>query len=229
VLDLGGGAGRYTLWLAQQHYRVTLLDLSPNLLDIARHKVAEAGVIEQVEAIAVADACNLSDQPDASFDAALCLGPFYHLTAAADRDRAASELARVLKPGAPVFVAFMPVYSFLRRTLGIPDERHHLADPVFVSRLMEDGVFLNDVPGRFNAGYGVRPQAIAPFMEAHGFETLELLADTGFATHQASALAELAQADPAAHQAALNLILQTAADPSLLGGSIHLLYIGHKH
>jgi hypothetical protein len=52
------------------------------------------------------------------------------------------------------FVALMPRYVFLRRTLAIPDERHHLAQPDFVTRLMKDGVFINDVPGRFTNGYG---------------------------------------------------------------------------
>ena len=41
-------------------------------------------------------------------------------------------------------MALMPRYAFLRRTLAIPDERHRLAKPNFVARLLEDGVFIND-------------------------------------------------------------------------------------
>lgn len=40
VLDAGGGPGRYTIALAEQGYHVTLLDLSPRLLDLARCKIA---------------------------------------------------------------------------------------------------------------------------------------------------------------------------------------------
>ena len=36
----------------------------------------------------------------AAFDAVICLGPFYHLPEHDDRERAASELVRVLRPGA---------------------------------------------------------------------------------------------------------------------------------
>ena len=36
VLDVGGGPGRYTIALAQQGYRLTLFDLSGELLSMAR-------------------------------------------------------------------------------------------------------------------------------------------------------------------------------------------------
>jgi len=228
ILDLGGGAGRYTIWLAERGYRVLLADLSPNLLEIARDKIAEAGVQSQIEDIVVGDACNLSRFADQSFNAVLCLGPFYHLVEAKDREQAAHELVRVLKPGGVAFIALMPIYSFLRRTLNLVDERQHFAQSEFVSRLMNEGVFTNDVPGRFNAGYGVRPLEVAPFFETHGLQTLELLADTGFAAYEAQTLAELSEADPQAYQTVMELILSTANDPSILGASIHLLYIGRK-
>lgn len=228
ILDIGGATGRYTIWLAQQGYQMVLADLSPNLLEIARDKITQAGVQSQIEAILVCDACDLSRFTDNSFDAVLCLGPFYHITELTDRECAASELVRVLKPNGAAFVAFMPIYSFLRRTLALKDERHHFAQPEFVSRLMKEGVFLNDVPNRFNAGYGVRPQEVAPFLERHGLTTLELLADTGFAGPQAEHLAELAESDPMAYQTAMEIIVNTATDPSLLGASVHLLYVGKK-
>jgi len=228
MLDIGGGAGRYSLWLAQRGYHVVLADLSPNLLEIARAKLAEAGVESNIEDVVTCDACDLTRFPDQAFDAVLCLGPFYHLVEPADRERAAAEVVRVLKPTGLAFVAFMPLYNFLVRTLTVKDEQRHLAQPEFVSRLLDQGVFLNDMPGRFSVGYGVRPQAVAPFWEQHGLETVALLADTGFAAPHAQQLAELAETDPKAYAAAMEIILRTAGDPSLLGASIHLVYIGRK-
>ncbi len=228
VLDIGGGPGRYSIWLAQRGYRVVLADLAPNLLDLARVRIDEAGVRCQIEDVVLCDVCDLSRFEDGSFDAVLCLGPFYHLTDAADRERAAVELLRVLKPAGTIFVAFIPIYSFLRRTLDHEDERHHLAQPEFMARLMIEGVFVNDVPGRFTAGYGVRPGEVVPFMERHGFQTLGLLADTGFATQHAQELQELAASDAESYEMVMELIVDTAGDPSLLGSSIHLLYVGRK-
>ena len=228
ILALGGGPGRYSIWLAQRGYQVVLADISPNLLDIARDKIAKAGVQSQIEAVATCDACDLSPFDDNSFDSVVCLGPFYHLIEATDRKKAIRELVRVLKPDGIAFVAFMPIYTLLRRTLAHKDERHHLAQPAFVSGLMDKGVFSNDVPGRFTAGYGVKPNEVAPFMEQHGLQTIELLADTGFATGQSEQLAELKESNPSAYDSTMDIILSTANDPSLLGGSTHLLYVGRK-
>jgi hypothetical protein len=94
---------------------------------------------------------------------------------------------------------------------------------------MNEGVFLNDVSGRFNAGYGVRPNDVAPFMEQHGLRTMELLADTGFVAAHAEQLAELRESDPMAYETVMEIIVNTAGDSSLLGASIHLLYVGRKH
>jgi SAM-dependent methyltransferase len=228
VLDIGGGPGRYTIWLAEQGHRVVLADLSPAMLQIARREVDRAGAGSAVEEIVEADACDLSRWPDRSFDAALCLGPFYHLPHAADRESAAAELARVVRPGGIVFVALMPRATLLRRTLALADERHHLAQPDFMARLLEQGIFLNDVPGRFTAAYGACPPEVAPFFERHGFTTLALLAAEGIAAGLGAALAELAASDPAAYRAVLDVVVQTAGDSSILGTSNHLLYVGRR-
>lgn len=44
VLDLGGGPGRYAIELAHRGHRVVLADLSRAQLEVARQRVAAAGV-----------------------------------------------------------------------------------------------------------------------------------------------------------------------------------------
>ena len=228
VLDIGGGPGRYTIWLAQQGHHVTLADLCPEQLSIARTKIGQAGVDAMVEEVIEADARDLSHWADNSFDAVLSLGPFYHLPDANDRIHAAAELRRVLRAGGTAFVALMPRYAFLRRTLDIPDERHHLSQPDFIERVLKEGVFINDVPGRFTDGYGVLPGEVAPFFERHGLTTLALLSAEGIAVNSQSALSELSTTDPDAYQSSLDMIIRTAGDPSILGMATHLLYVGRR-
>ncbi len=228
VLDIGGGPGRYTIWLAQRGHRVSLADLCPELLSIARTKIGQARVEAMVEEVVEADARDLSNWADNSFDAVLSLGPFYHLPDPDDRHRAVSELRRVLRVGGPAFVALIPRYAFLRRTLAKPDERRHLAQPDFIKRVLEDGVFINDVPGRFTEGYGAVPEEVSPFFEQHGFTTLALLAAEGIAVNSQAALSELAASDPTVYKAALDVIMRTSSDSSILGMATHLLYVGRR-
>lgn len=44
VLDVGGGQGQFSLWLANQGAQISLCDISENMLEIARKNFAEANV-----------------------------------------------------------------------------------------------------------------------------------------------------------------------------------------
>jgi SAM-dependent methyltransferase len=106
VLDAGGGPGRYTIALARLGYDMVLLDLAPESLDIARREIRKAEVGAKVRKVTVGSIDDLSAFPDSSFDAVLCLGgPLSHLLQRSRRRKAISELVRVARRGAPVFVS----------------------------------------------------------------------------------------------------------------------------
>ena len=48
ILDLGGGPGRYAVYLAKRGYQVTLVDLAPENIRFAREK-SETRIVEQVQ------------------------------------------------------------------------------------------------------------------------------------------------------------------------------------
>jgi len=163
VLDLGGGPGRYSIWLAGLGYAVTLADLSADQLEVARAKAKEADV--DLEAIVQANATDLSQFADASFDAVLCMGPMYHLLDETDRRAAAREVARVAKSGAPVFVAFLNRLPLGRSLIGeqfppLPVEAKPLLD-----RWFETGVYIAPGRGLFTDSYYAHPDEIRPLME----------------------------------------------------------------
>ncbi|KQY46651.1 bifunctional 2-polyprenyl-6-hydroxyphenol methylase/3-demethylubiquinol 3-O-methyltransferase UbiG [Cellulomonas sp. Root137] len=222
ALDLGGGTGPYSVWLAELGWDVSLADLSPELLAIAESSLP-AGTVQEVVEI---DARDLSRWADGTFDAALSLGPMYHLTTAHDRALAASELARVTRPGGLVAVALMPRYTSVRRVLSLPDERWQLADPEFVDRLLDEGVLENAVPGRFTHVYGVQPSEVCPFFESHGFSSLLLASTHGFLTGVEDGFEALRVEDPAAYCRLLDRVVETASDPGTLATAGHLLYVG---
>jgi hypothetical protein len=74
----------------------------------------------------------------------------------------------------------------------------------------------------------VRPEDVAPFFARHGFTRLAMLACEGIAAGLEDALTELAGSNPNAYQAALDTVVRTAGDSSILGMSSHLLYVGRK-
>lgn len=226
ILDIGGGPGRYALWLAELGHEVTLADLSPPLLEDARERVASSEFRERIREIVEADARDLSRWNDDEFDVALCLGPFYHLPDEKDRDGAARELWRVVRPGGHVFVAFMPWQAFFRRTAAVPQERHRLHQQDWLRGLLERGEFHNDVPGRFDHGYGARPDEIIPFFEDRHFESLGLFASEGLGAGIEEALAEIRESSPQEYADVLDRIVESADDPNLFGLTTHLLYIG---
>lgn len=93
IADIGGGPGTHAAHLAERGYEVVLVDPDQRHIDQATRTGTKAGF-----------SCHLGDAralalPDASFDAALLLGPLYHLVDAADRQRALREALRVLRPG----------------------------------------------------------------------------------------------------------------------------------
>ncbi|PYQ22662.1 MAG: class I SAM-dependent methyltransferase, partial [Acidobacteria bacterium] len=103
VLDVGGGAGAYSFWLADLGYYVHLVDPVP--LHIEQAQKASAGRTKgQLSSAQVGDARAL-DHPSAGADVVLLLGPLYHLPEPADRRAALGEARRVLRNGGRLFAA----------------------------------------------------------------------------------------------------------------------------
>ncbi|MDQ6917944.1 MAG: class I SAM-dependent methyltransferase [Candidatus Dormibacteraeota bacterium] len=220
VLDLGGGPGHWTIWLARRGHRVVLADLSPRLLAIARRELTEAGV--EPEAVLEVDARDLGRFAAGEFDAVLALGPFYHLVSVADRGLAAREAHRVLRPGGLLLATVMTRYAWLLGVL-LEAGSSRLAD---VRRALEDGVYRNPVEGRFTEAYLFRPAEVVPFFETNGFETELAMASQSFLYLAQEQVAELHQRDAEAYAALLDIAYQAATDPSILGISGHILYAG---
>jgi ubiquinone/menaquinone biosynthesis C-methylase UbiE len=87
ILDNGAGPGKYSIELAKCGYHITLTDLTPKLVDIAMQKAEEQELLNQFRGFYTADARDLSQFSNNQFDAALMLGPLYHLQTEEDRNK----------------------------------------------------------------------------------------------------------------------------------------------
>ena len=88
ILDIGAGAGEYSLYFARKGYEVSALEL------------AEIDLVQ-------GNALDLSRYADKSFDIVLLFGPLYHLKNDADKQKCISEAKRVCKDGGKIFFAFI--------------------------------------------------------------------------------------------------------------------------
>jgi 2-polyprenyl-3-methyl-5-hydroxy-6-metoxy-1,4-benzoquinol methylase len=97
VLDFGGGTGWLSRFLTQLGCRVTLLDVSPTALAIAREHYARHPVIGDQPApeFVLFDGRRI-ELPDASVDRIVCFDAFHH---AANPDAVLREFGRILAPG----------------------------------------------------------------------------------------------------------------------------------
>lgn len=103
ILDVGAGAGEYSLYFARKGYAVSALELSPANIEAFRRKLTPEDDIELVQGNAV----DLSRYEDDSFDGVLVFGPLYHLHSEADRQRCIAEAKRVCRKDGKLFFAFI--------------------------------------------------------------------------------------------------------------------------
>jgi SAM-dependent methyltransferase len=164
ILDVGGGPGRYSSWLAGLGYVVHLVDPVP--LHIAQAEArATAGPTFQVE---LGDARRLP-VGDGMFDVVLLMGPLYHLPDRKDRTLALSEARRVVREGGLVIVAAISRFASLLDGL----KTGALSDPDFepiVTRDLESGQHRNPTgrPEFFTTGFFHHPDDLREEIDEAG-------------------------------------------------------------
>lgn len=224
VLDVGGGPGVYACWLAGLGHEVHLID--PSETHVAQARVVSARQPgRELADVRLGDARRL-DQPDASADAVLLLGPLYHLTEPRDRLAALGESRRVLKPGGLLFAAGISRFASLFAGLfeGL------FRDPAYASiveRDLADGQHRNATAmDYFTTAYFHLPQELGAETARAGFAVLELLGVEGAGWLVPDF--ESRWADRAERERLLWAAGAIEREPTLLGLSAHLLVVARK-
>ena len=219
VADIGGGPGRYALWLASLGYQVEHRDLVPLHVE---QLMADAAGVPGIHT-AVGDAQDL-DLPGASVDAVLLLGPLYHLTDRAERVRALRECARIVRPGGPVFAA--AISRWAARIDGMLRERIYLKHPVvlgLIDRIDRTGMLPPLQEGGFTA-FCHRPGELRDEVAEAGLEVTGLVSVEGPAFILGDLDARMA--DPVDRSVALEVARAIERVPELAGFGPHLIATG---
>jgi SAM-dependent methyltransferase len=119
ILDVGGGTGAFSIPLAKRGYRVTHLDLSPAMLEIARKKAEGVANIEFVEG----NATDLSRFADRSFGLVLNMDGAISF-AGSEHQRAIEESCRVTRRRLIVTVSHRAwmVVAWLQASLAVSEQ-----------------------------------------------------------------------------------------------------------
>jgi SAM-dependent methyltransferase len=224
VADIGGGAGAYAFWLAEAGYTVHLVDATPRLIEVARRR--SAAHTRRLASCAVGDA-RATTFADGSADMVLLLGPLYHLTTAADRRRALSEAARVLKPGGRLFAA--AISRWASALDGLARDRYR--DDRFaaiVEQDLRDGQHRNPTGQLdfFTTAYFHRPDDLRAEVLESGLAVDGLFGIEGPGWMLPDIDARLADTRQRADLLRVAAICES--EPSLIGISPHLLVVGRR-
>lgn len=221
VLDVGGGPGRYSIYLAGQGHSVTLFDLSENLVGQAKENARSAGVkLRQFIAGSVLELDRYL--PDKSFDTVLCMGPMYHLLEEDERAAAIRQCLDRLRPGGTLIVAFISAYApILEQMKKCPREIRTIKES-FLGLLKDGRAYDNS---GFTDAYFIDPSNIKPFFRGFDIEAVKLMAAEGVGILCEDSLQSLPEEE---FMEWIDLFYKIADHETVLGSSMHLLYIGRK-
>ena len=228
ILDLGGGAGKYSIELAKRGYRVTLADLSEHLLELAKSYIKDYN-LPTLQGYDLVNAIDLHAYKNNSFDAVILFGPLYHLLDSEERNKCVSEVFRVLKPNGIVFASFIPYLSgavgAVSRALYFPAQ----VNEDNLSEVFKTGRFINNSGLGFQEGYYLESQEIDTLFSQHYFTNVLLRSIRGLGYNKEGKLYELSNYNVSLFNKIIDLINQTSTNPAIIETCGHALYIGRKN
>ena len=145
-------------------------------------------------------------------------GPITHISNAVDRVTAVSELARVAKPHAPVYISVIG-YLALQRTI-LSQFSADLLEPLY-RKLTEQG----DAHVGGMLWHFFRADELRQLAESCGLASLEMAGCEGLSSGLPKATNALAE-DQSKWRVWFELLLNTCTEPAIVDTAEHVLYIG---
>ncbi len=208
LLDVGAGAGEYSLHFARQGYSVDAVELAGANVEAFQKRI-EPGMDLRLRQ---GNAKDLSCYADGAFDVVLLLGPLYHLEKAEDRRQAISEARRVCRPGGVILFAFIS-HDVIHLT-----EFSYRSDYFLRGDYDKETLRLENFPFVFFTLAEMRQM-----LEENGVEILREVASDG----PSELLEEKINAmDEMSYRQYLRWHFYTCEKPEWLGCSNHLLFVG---
>ena len=224
ICDIGGGPGRYTVELLRRGYAVTLFDLPPAAVAFAHARLAQLGLA--AEGLSVGNAQDLQGLASGSFDAALLMGPLYHLVDPKARGRALGELRRILKPGGVAILSYLNTWGILRT--GVVDFAHWYGDIAGLRALLNEQAFAAASLPNFTESYWATPPSAVAEVRRANLEVVSYAGAESFVSGMGPLLEQLAADRPGAYANVVQVAAETCELAQYRDGADHLHIVVRK-
>lgn len=208
ILDIGAGAGEYSLYFARKGYDVSALELADSNIKAFREKMKDSDSIDLVQG----NALDLSRYGDNSFDILLLFGPLYHLHEEKDRLRCIAEAKRVCKSDGKIF------FAFISNDIVILTMQQVEPDYLLKGDYNKETFRLDDYPFVFHTVERCRE-----LLQKGGIHILHEVASDGVSELLQDMINGL---DDASYQQYLRYHEYICEKPECIGMSNHLLFVG---
>jgi S-adenosylmethionine-dependent methyltransferase len=224
VCDIGGATGRYTIELLRKGYSVTLFDLSAEEIRLAGIQLEKNGL--SAEQLIIGDARDMSMLASDRFEAALLLGPMYHVVESTDRLKVLQELKRILKPGGVAIIAYLNSWGLIRT--GITDFPDWYKDVSVLRSMLSEHTFTGQSLPGFTECYWSTPEAALQEVKASGLEMITYAGAESFAGGMGVLLERLAIENPEAYENVVYVAAETCELEQYRDSTDHLHVVARK-
>lgn len=223
IVDVGGGTGKYSEWLANMGHRVHMVE------PVEKHlKGAEARnkKLKNKFEVIKGEAQNLPF-PDRMADVVIMHGPLYHLQDRSDRVESLVEAYRILKPGGLLFG--FAINASASTVVGLLQGMIH-KKPFFHMCKAELTTGMHHPPEEYPyllaEAFFHKPDQLKEEFADSGFQVKELHAIEGMVWLDSEFFASIS--NPSKKANLLEILDITDRDPHFLGFSPHLMLLGQK-
>lgn len=227
ILDAGCGAGRFSIEFAKRGCKVTLFDISDEQLKIAKEKINEAKVTENIEGIFQGDIRDLSQFKNEQFDMVVCYGaPLSYVLE--NREKAILEFNRVLSKSGFLFVSVNNKWGILKMLLGnkYPDFFNN-PEYWYIDKVMKTGDLPKHEKVNQPARHFFEAVELNNLIMENGFDKISLGGSPCFSCGNLQSVEELCK-DEKAFNTILQIEIETYTKPTMVDSGEFLLARGIK-